>query len=433
MRALIIENSRLYRTLLDNLLGQQGFDTDICSSLQSAKTFLDTETYDIIFVNHHLQDGTGLDLIAYYRQQSTNSQAKILYLVSASSQSEANDALKVDGIIVKQNLQQITDQIIHFIETRLDPVFSEGRILFVEDSKSIAGLIKSHLAQVEYEVSHFLTAEDAWEEFINETSYGSATKAYDLIITDYNLEGSMTGQDLITQVRAIDDARGYVPIIAITGENNDQLRLSLYQSGVNDFLQKPILDQELLVRVGNLITNKRLLDKVHDQRRELFALATTDKLTGCHNRHSLMEFSSKFIAQAHRHQYPISLMVIDLDHFKSINDTHGHAIGDVVLEAIGKLLNGGFREGDLVARFGGEEFVVLLNHCSSEDVQIIAEKTRKNIEALKPHNLVVTASIGLTSLDAGDQGDFESMFSVADECVYTAKENGRNQVVFRKK
>jgi two-component system cell cycle response regulator len=432
MRALITENSRLYRQLLDNLLGQQGFETDICRNLDTAKTFLDTETYDIIFVNRHLEDGTGLELVEYCNQQEANSQAKILYLTSDSSDADIPESFGIDEVIIKQNLQQIADQITHFIEIHLDPVFSEGRILFVEDSKAISAMIMSQLTQVEYEVSHFDNAEEAWDVFINEVSYGSDLLAFDLIITDNNLEGEMTGQDLIAKVRSIDDARGLVPIIAITGENSDELRLSLYQSGVNDFLQKPVMGEELLVRVGNLITNKRLLDKVHDQRRELFAMATTDKLTGCHNRHSLMEFSHKFIAQAQRHQYPVSLMVIDLDHFKSINDTHGHAVGDIVLEAIGKLLNSDFREGDLVARFGGEEFVILLNHCASDDAKIIAEKTREKMEALKPHDLVVTPSIGLTSLDIGEKGSFETMFSIADEGVYAAKENGRNQVVFKK-
>ena len=431
MRALITENSRLYRQLLENLLGQQGFETDICSNLDTAKNFLDSEIYDIIFVNRHLEDGNGLELVEFCNQHQTNNNAKVLYLNSDSNRADIPSSIEIDEIIVKQNLQQIADQITHFVETHLDPVFSEGRILFVEDSKSIAGMIMSQLTQTGYDVLHFDNAEQAWEEFINEVSYGSDLQAFDLIITDNNLEGKMTGQDLVEKVREIDDARGFVPIIAITGENSDELRLSLYQSGVSDFLQKPVLGEELLVRVGNLITNKRLLDKVHDQRRELFALATTDKLTGCHNRHSLMEFSHKFIAQAQRHEYPVSLMVIDLDHFKSINDNHGHAVGDIVLQAVGKLLNSSFREGDLVARFGGEEFVVLLNHCSSDDARQIAENYRVKMEELKPHDLVVTASIGLTSLNIGDTGDFESMFSRADEGVYSAKENGRNQVVFK--
>ena len=432
MRALITENSRLYRQLLGKLLAEQGFETDICSNLNSAKTFIDAEIYDIIFVNQHLEDGTGLELVEYRNQNVSNNKARLLYLSSDSEQANLSDSLEIDEVVIKQNLQQIADQITRFIETHLDPVFSEGRILFIEDSKSIAAMIISILTRVGYTVSHFDNAEEAWDEFINEVSYGSDFQAFDLIISDNNLEGEMTGQDLVAKVRNIDDARGFVPIIAITGENNNELRLSLYQNGVSDFLEKPLMGEELLVRVGNLITNKRLLDKVHDQRRELFAMATTDKLTGCHNRHSLMEFSKKFIVQAQRHLYPVSLMVIDLDHFKSINDKHGHAVGDIVLEAVGKLLNSNFREGDLVARFGGEEFVILLNHCASYDAKLIAEKTRGKMEALKPHNLVVTPSIGLTSLDIGEDGNFESMFSVADECVYVAKENGRNQVVFKK-
>ena len=191
------------------------------------------------------------------------------------------------------------------------------------------------------------------------------------------------------------------------------------------------MGEELLVRVSNLITNKRLLDKVHDQRRELYSLATTDKLTGCHNRHSLTEFSNKFISQAQRHHYPVSLLVIDLDHFKSINDTHGHAIGDLVLTAVGKLLLNSFREGDLVARFGGEEFVVLLNHCDAEFAQRKANQVREEMESLRPNNLTVTPSIGVTSMEPGESGDFETMFARADQCVYSAKENGRNQVVYQ--
>jgi two-component system cell cycle response regulator len=240
----------------------------------------------------------------------------------------------------------------------------------------------------------------------------------------------MNGDELVSKIRSYEDGRGFIPIIAITDDHDDQRRISLYQSGVNDFLQKPILHEELMVRIGNLITNKRLLDKVHDIRRELFSLATTDKLTGCHNRHSLMEFSDKFISQALRHRYPVSLLVIDLDHFKAVNDNHGHAIGDVVLELTGSLLNESFRDGDLVSRYGGEEFVVLMTHCNGENARIKAEELRLAIENLEPHGLTITTSIGVTSLEPGIERDFEDMFHAGDEGVYKAKENGRNQIVY---
>ncbi len=431
MRALITENSRLYRQLLDNILGQQGFENDICSSIKEARAFVDAAQYQIICVNQHLEDGKGTDLIAHCNQHSLNSNTPILYLTIDDNTADIQESLRIDNIVIKRNLTQISDQIIRFIEKLTDSHRSESRILFIEDSKSVAALINTQLVEAGYNVSHYSSGEQAWDEFMNEVSYGSDIEAYDLVITDINLEGEMTGQSLVNHIRGIEDARGFVPIIAITGESGDELRLSLYQSGVNDYLLKPVLLQELLIRVDNLITNKRLLDKVHDQRRELYSLATTDKLTGCHNRHSLTEFSNKFISQAHRHSYPVSLMVIDLDHFKSINDTHGHAVGDIVLSEIGNLLKLSFREGDLVARFGGEEFVVLLNHCDQTNARIKAESLRCQIETLNPNDLRVTSSIGLTSMEVGESADFEKLFSTADAGVYEAKDGGRNQVVFK--
>ncbi len=431
MRALIAENSRLYRQFLDNTLGQQGFETDICDSIASARVFLESGEYDLVCINQRLDDGPGSDLAQFLNESKLHQATPILFLSADKTLTRDDLPVRVDEVVHKFNLQQIADKITHFVELHLDPVFFEGRILFVEDTESIAAAILGELEQTGYRVSHFATAEDAWRDFETEVSYGSDLDAYDLVITDVNLAGQMSGQDLIGLIRRLEDARGFVPIIAITEDNTADLRIALYQQGVNDFLQKPILAEELLVRISNQITNKRLLDKVHDIRRELYALATTDKLTGCHNRHSLMEFSDKFIAQARRHSYPVSMMVIDLDHFKSINDEHGHASGDIVLQEIGNLLIRSFREGDLVARFGGEEFVVLMSHCDAAFALDKAESLRTEIEALKPHDLPITTSIGVCTLDGEATGDFEALFSSADKGVYEAKESGRNRVVFR--
>ncbi|NNE63187.1 MAG: diguanylate cyclase, partial [Gammaproteobacteria bacterium] len=279
-------------------------------------------------------------------------------------------------------------------------------------------------------VVHYPNAEIAWQQFEAEAAYGSAAEAFDLVLTDINLDGNMSGSDLVANIRALDDARGFIPIVAITGDASNDLRLGLYRRGVNDFIHKPIIPEELVVRIGNLITNKRLLDKVHDIRRELFELATIDQLTGCHNRRSLTDFSEKLIHQAQRYKFAVSLMVIDLDHFKLVNDNHGHIAGDRVLKTVGSLLIKSFREGDLVARFGGEEFVVLLSHCCEKEVMAKAEKLRAQIESSCPDGLKITTSIGVTTLLPGMQANFETMFSAGDKGVYQAKEGGRNQVVF---
>ena len=430
MRSLILENSRLYRQLLDNILGQQGFENDITDEISIAKEFLTENSYDIICLNENMKDGSGIELAQYCKQNETLSNIPILFLSSDDDIRDKINHLQIDEVILKHNLQQISDQIIHFLETRLDPVFKEGRILFIEDSQSMAQMIITALSQEGYRVEHFISAAKAWEEFTEEVSYGSDLEAYDLIITDINVEGKLNGLELTRLIRKLEDARGFIPIIAITSQTDSDLRLSLFKEGISDFIPKPILTEELLVRVKNLISNKRLLDKVHDIRRELYSMATTDKLTGCHNRHSLMDFSAKFISQAIRHKFNVSLMVMDLDFFKKINDSHGHAGGDIVLSEMGALLNSSFREGDMVARFGGEEFIVLLNHCDAHFAMTKAEKLRKDVENLKPNNLPISVSIGVTTLDIGQQFDFEALFSAADQGVYLAKENGRNQVQF---
>ncbi len=430
MHALIIENNRAYRNLLSHTLAEQGFTCDSGDSIESARLYADSESYDIICVNQNLKDGPGEAFVAYCNQHRSQQNTPILFLTENSELKSEQLEVRVDGVIHELNEHQIGDQIVHFIDLHLDPVFFEGRILFVEDDVEVASDMLHQLEETGYQVSHFTSVEAANEEFEAVTIYGSHAEAYDLAITGLDLDGDMKGEDLVAHIRSYEDGRGFIPIMALTSDTDDQRRIALYRLGVSDFLSKPILHEELLARINNLITNKRLLDKVHDIRRELFTLATIDKLTGCHNRHSLMEFSEKFISTARRHQYPVSLLVIDLDHFKVVNDNHGHAVGDIVLELTGSLLNENFRDGDLVSRYGGEEFVVLMTHCNGENARKKADEVRQAIENMKPRGLTITTSIGVTSLEAGDDGDFEAMFHAGDAGVYAAKDSGRNRIVY---
>lgn len=430
MRALIIENNPAYRELLEHSFAEQGFSADSGDSIESARIFVDAGEYDIICVNQELKDGCGEDFVAYCNRHPLRQNIPILFLSEDPELAIEDLEVRVDGLIHELNEHQIEDQVVHFVELHLDPVFFEGRILFVEDDATTANDILGQLQETGYQVSHFTTVEDANAEFDAVKVYGSHAEAYDLAITGLDLDGDLKGEDLVAFIRSYEDGRGFIPIMAVTSDNSDQRRIALYRAGVNDFLTKPVLHEELLARINNLITNKRLLDKVHDIRRELFSLATIDKLTGCHNRHSLLEFSDKFLSTARRHQYPVSMLVIDLDHFKAVNDNHGHATGDEVLMATGALLNQSFREGDLVCRYGGEEFVVLMTHCNGKHATEKAEKVRAAIEDLKPAGLRITTSIGVTSLEVGGKGDFEALFHAGDVGVYAAKDGGRNRVVY---
>ena len=154
----------------------------------------------------------------------------------------------------------------------------------------------------------------------------------------------------------------------------------------------------------------------------------TDQLTSLYNRHYLVDTAPKHLSEARRHNYPLSVVVIDLDHFKSINDTHGHTVGDVVLRETGNMLANAVRDEDVVARFGGEEFVALLSHCDLQSALSKTEDLRAKLEALKPAGLTVTGSFGVASYDPERHDDFSQIFSDADKAVYEAKDSGRNCV-----
>ncbi len=169
-------------------------------------------------------------------------------------------------------------------------------------------------------------------------------------------------------------------------------------------------------------------EEIRHQNLELERLATTDPLTECLNRRSYFSQFESHWKQSERHGIPLACLMVDIDFFKSINDTHGHAMGDEVLKGIAATLRNTVRLGDLVCRFGGEEFSVLLPHTDINEAAVTAERLRVAIEATVFPGLKVTASIGVSARELG-AADPQGMLDQADKCLYVAKRNGRNQVV----
>ena len=214
----------------------------------------------------------------------------------------------------------------------------------------------------------------------------------------------------------------------MTGHDDPKRRVELFHAGINDYVTKPPAEEEFAARVKNLIANKRLHEEVRQQRQALLQVAMRDQLTNCHNRHSLVESTPRYISDALRYGHPLSMMILDLDHFKRINDEHGHGTGDRVLADVGRLLMESCRQGDFVARIGGEEFLILLPYCMAENAVKKGENIRSMIENAKPGDLPVTVSIGVAGLHDQQIADFDSMYKAADEAVYYSKKKGRNRV-----
>jgi diguanylate cyclase (GGDEF)-like protein/PAS domain S-box-containing protein len=174
-----------------------------------------------------------------------------------------------------------------------------------------------------------------------------------------------------------------------------------------------------------LIETKELLEK---QSQELLEMATIDPLTGLLNRRELNNRSGRLFSQAQRNKSSVALMIIDIDYFKNINDTYGHAFGDDVLQHLGKTLLKSHREHDVVARYGGEEFVLVLPDIDDANALNIAEKIRCDIETTKINGVNITVSIGV-SINKDNKNEFDVLFKEADSALFKAKKNGRNRAI----
>jgi len=424
VKVLILENGRLFQKILQDLLielkcsvscvrtGEEGLDLLTNTS--------DETKYDLIIASQHIFDTSGSKFIEHCK--NNDCKTPIILLTSEPNETLLRNAhaAGIKDIFPKTNITYLKSNIRYYIQGEKTFDIQGGRVLYVEDSASVTHIVTKYLKKLNLEVTHFATAEEAFHAFLDND--------YDLVITDVILEGTMDGLSLVRMIRAQNSHTSKIPILAMTGHDDSQLRIDLLHAGINDYVTKPPIEEELAARVNNLITTKRLADKVRKQQRSLYNLAMTDQLTTCHNRHSLSDYAPKYIKDAIRYNHPLSIMILDLDHFKNINDEFGHTTGDVVLSEIGKLLMTTCRQGDVVARIGGEEFLILLPHCCILDAMHKAENIRSMIELAQPDGLMITASIGIATLLEHHQEDFDKLYKSADNAVYHSKENGRNRV-----
>lgn len=245
----------------------------------------------------------------------------------------------------------------------------------------------------------------------------------DLILLDVQMP-EMNGYDVLKLLKQ-ESTTADIPIIFVTGKDAVEDEEYGLELGAVDYIAKPIRPSIVKARVKTHITLKRQ----HDQ---LVGMATHDQLTGLYNRHFLNDILGKKVSEAKRHGYALSVVIVDIDHFKNVNDTFGHLTGDMMLKAVAKVLEGNARKEDVAARFGGEEFVIVLDSCTSHDALVKAEKLRSQIEALHPESVSVTASFGVAQLES-DVLRYEDLLKNADTALYIAKEEGRNRVIVYEK
>lgn len=256
----------------------------------------------------------------------------------------------------------------------------------------------------------------------------------DLVITDYVMPG-MDGADFIQAFRKLKD-REEVPIIVVTGREDRETRLRALHAGANDFLTKPVDEIELQARVRNMLKLRARSRALASAIARLQELATTDELTRVNNRRHFLEILRTELNRARRQNWPLSVAMVDVDHFKSVNDNWGHGIGDDALRHLAALFTGSVRDHDSVGRLGGEEFALCLPVTPGDRATMVAERlcqrVRKSPLMTKKGELALTVSVGVAEW-SGPAEDPAALLVRADEALYEAKHGGRDRVVVSEK
>jgi two-component system cell cycle response regulator len=296
-----------------------------------------------------------------------------------------------------------------------------GRIMIVDDRASSAERLARAL-----ESHHAVHIEpDA-----HEALFRAAEDNVDLIVVSLGL-ANFDGLRLCSQLRALERTRN-LPILAVADLEDRQRVLRGLDLGVNDYLTRPVDRNELLARVRTQLRQKRYADSLREKVQQSIELALYDPLTGLNNRRFLENHLATMLDNARVRRTPLTLMILDIDHFKHVNDTYGHDCGDEVLKSFADRLRGIIRGGDLLCRLGGEEFVIVMPNVEVRAAARIAERARQAI-GQEPfvidaggRAIPVTTSIGVA--ERGPDDDTSTLFRRADRALYRAKSEGRNRV-----
>jgi two-component system, cell cycle response regulator len=447
-RVLVVDDIAINIKLLEAKLSSEYFDVLSASSGSAALEIADAELPDVILLDVMMPRMDGFEVC---RRLKANPRTADLPVVMVTALSDAANRLRgleagaddfltkpVNDIALFARVRSLARLKRMMEEWRLrdeicgrfggsQSVAEEGgpaRVLIIEEDAFAAARMSETLA-----LAHQVTV------------VGSCTEAQSQLDGQTELIiASLTTPDgdplrLVSQCRGNELFR-QLPILLIAAERDLPRLAKGLDLGANDYLIRPVDRNELLARTNTQIRRKRLQDRLNDNYQRSLSLALTDELTGLYNRRYLLAHLDELVARVSRDGLDAAILLVDIDHFKQVNDTYGHAAGDDVLRELAARATNTVRSVDLVARLGGEEFVVVMPETGPAIAVAVGERLRLAI-ANEPftirasdERLPITVSIGITSAIAGGD-DRDRLLKRADDALYCAKAEGRNRVVSR--
>ena len=449
-RILVVDDIPANVKLLEARLTAEYFEVISASSGQEALELAEREKIDVILLDVMMPGMDGFEVCRRLKALSATQHVPVIMVTALDQPADKVEGLNAgaDDFLTKPvddialitrvknlaRLKTLTDEMILRATTGeqmgLDlPVdcnggTTGGRILIVEDHRRTADRLVEALRS-----EHQVDVEAGPEESL----FRAADGDYDLLIVSLSLRGA-DGLRLCSQIRSLDRTRHLPILILVEPEHTKQLLRGL-EMGVNDYLVRPIDNNELVARVRTQLKRKRYSDLLRTRFEQSVEMAITDSLTGLHNRRYMESHLKTLVEEATARGRALSVLVVDIDYFKSINDSYGHDVGDDVLRDFAKRIRRRTRGIDLTCRLGGEEFVVVMPDTALSKAYVVGERLRQcianepfEITSDSTSQLHITASVGVAALErVGDTP--ATLLKRADKALYCAKRDGRNRVV----
>jgi two-component system, cell cycle response regulator len=450
-RVLVVDDVPANVKLLEARLSAEYFDVVTAMSGKEALAICERAECDLVLLDVMMPDLDGFEVC---RRLKSNPATHYIPVVMVTALDQPSDKVRgleagADDFLTKPipevaliarvrslaRLKMVTDELRMRVLTSRDIGIEspereavadsgrQGRVLIVDDRPASYERVSAMLAK-EHEVEV--------EADPNQAVFHAADGNFDLLIVSLGLE-NFDALRLCSQVRSLDRTRN-LPILAITEPDNNARMMRGLEIGVNDFLMRPIDKNELLARARSQVRKRRYTERLRDNVQMSIEMAITDALTGLFNRRYMESHLGTLIEQASTRGKSLATLVIDIDYFKAINDTHGHDAGDDVLRDFALRIKRSIRGIDLACRYGGEEFVIVMPETDMAVAAMVAERLRRRIAA-EPFAIAqgaravpVTISIGIAEL-RGNDDTAAALLKRADQALYRAKRDGRNRVV----
>ena len=450
-RVLVVDDVAANVKLLEARLSAEYFDVTTAMSGAAALAICERSECDLVLLDVMMPDMDGFEVC---RRLKTNPLTHHIPVVMVTALDQPADRVRgleagADDFLTKptpelaliarvrslSRLKMVTDELrMRAVTSREIGIQSPEREAVADTGRGGRVLIVDDHAATRERVAAVLGAEHTVEVEADpgEALFRAADGNFDLLIVSLALE-NFDALRLCSQIRSLDRTRN-MPILAITEPDNNARMMRGLEIGVNDYLMRPIDKNELLARARSQVRKRRYTERLRDNVQISIEMAITDALTGLFNRRYLESHLATLVDQAATRVKPLAVLVLDIDYFKSINDTHGHDVGDDVLREFALRIKRSIRGIDLACRCGGEEFVIVMPETDMAVAAMVAERLRRRIAA-EPfaieqgaRTIPVTISVGIAAL-RGREDTAASILKRADQALYRAKRDGRNRVV----